>query len=180
MKFIGNGGNNLKNKEHNYESVNALLKEIYLKYGQYIYLLAYKHLGDKNLAEDIVQDTIIKIREKIIKKEINSCHKIGRLIGYIVRGLCIDLIRRNEKVIYREIFDNEIKTEDTFVSRLIFNDAINKLPDKYKDIFIMKVLKDKSYSEIAKDLGLSESTVRKRVERARKILKEVLVGDDDE
>ncbi len=170
----------MKNKEQNYESINALLKEIYLEYNQYIYSLAYKHLGDKTLAEDIVQDTIIKIREKIIEKEINSCHKIGSLIGYIVRGLCIDLIRRNEKVIYREIFDYEIKTEDTFVSRLIFNDAINRLPEKYKNIFIMKILKDMSYSEIAKDLGLSESAVRKRVERARKILKEVLVGDADE
>ncbi len=170
----------MKNKEHNYYSTNDLVKEIYIKYGQYIYSLAYKHLGDKNLAEDILQDTIIKIRKKIIEKKIVSCHKIGSLIGYIVRGLCIDFIRKNEKVIYREIFDDEIKTENTFVSRLIFNDAINRLPEKYKDIFVMKVLKDMSYSEIANKTNLSESAVRKRIERARKILKEVLVGDDNE
>ncbi len=161
------------------KSDNDLLKEIYLNYKQYIYSVAIKHLNDESFAENIVQDTIIVIRGKIIKKEIKSCHKLGSLIRYIVRGLCVDHIRKNEKIVYREIFDDEIKTEDTFVSRLIFNDAINKLPEKYKTIFIMKVLKDMSYSEIARDLSLNENAVRKRMERAKKLLKEILVGDNE-
>ena len=138
------------------------------------------YLGDVTLAEDIVQETILKIREKIIKNKIITCHKIGSLIGYIVKGLCIDFIRRENKVTYREIFDDEIKMEDTFVSRLVFNNAISNLPEKYKNIFIMKVLRDMSYSEIAKYLDLNESAVRKRMERAKKLLKDILIGDDDE
>ncbi len=169
----------MKNKEQAIKSENKLLKEIYLNYRQYIYALAYKYLGDKALAEDIVHDTIIVIREKILKKEINSCHKIGRLIGYIVRGKSIDLIRKNKKVIYREILDNEIKTESTYISRLIFNEAINNLPEKYRTVFVMKILEDMDYSEIANKLNLTEATVRKRLERARKYIKEVLVGDNN-
>ncbi len=162
------------------ESDNDLLKEIYLNYKQYIYLIAIKYLRDESLAEDIVQDTIIVIREKIIKKEIKSCHKLGSLIGYIVRGLCVDLIRKDQKIVYREIFDDEMKVEDTFVSRLIFNDAISKLPEKYRTVFIMRVLKDMTYSQIARDLSLNENVVRKRLERAKKLLKEILVGDSNE
>ena len=170
----------MKSKEQNCENANELLKEIYIKYRQYIYFLAYMYLGDVTLAEDIVQETILKIREKIIKNKIITCHKIGSLIGYIVKGLCIDFIRRENKVTYREIFDDEIKMEDTFVSRLVFNNAISNLPEKYKNIFIMKVLRDMSYSEIAKYLDLNESAVRKRMERAKKLLKDILIGDDDE
>lgn len=169
----------MKNKEQKFETNNALLKEIYLNYKQYIYAIAFRYLGEQTLAEDIVQDTIIVIREKIIKKEIKSCHKLGSLIGYIVRGLCIDWIRKNKKMVYREIFEDEIHTEDTFVSRLIFNDAINKLPEKYKTVFVLSVLEDMEYAEIAKRLNLSEVAVRKRMERARNYMKGVLVGEDN-
>ncbi len=162
------------------KSDNDFLKEIYLNYRQYIYSVAIKYLRDESLAEDIVQDTIIIIREKIIKKEIKSCHKLDSLIGCIVKGLCIDLIRRNQKIAYREIFEDEIKVDDTFVSRLIFNEAINNLPENYREVFILRVIEEMEYKEIANKLDLNESVARKRMERARKLIKEVLVGDDNE
>ncbi len=161
----------MKNNEKTDKQINDLLEEIYIRYKKQIYKLALIYLKDEQLAEDIVSETIIIIRTKIVKKEINSCHKLGRLIGYIVKGLCINLIKRKQKIIYREIFDNEIKTDDNFVSDIILNDTINKLPDEYRDVFIMKFIKDMSYKEIAKSLNVSEVAIRKRMERARKKVK---------
>lgn len=170
----------MKNKKLNDTEINDLLEEIFIKYRKQIYLSALKYLRDESLAEDIVQDTMIRVRAKIVKKDITSCHKLGVLMGYIVRGLCLNLLNKNQKVIYREIYDEEIKTEDTFASEIILNDTINKLPDEYRDIFIMKFVKDMSYKEIANDLNLNEATVRKRMERARKKVKQIWSGENDE
>ncbi len=162
---------------NSFDKCNDMLEEIYKIYSDRMFNLAFYYLKDKGLAEDIVQEAIIKIREKILKKEIISCHKIGGLIGYIVKGLCINLIKRNQKVIYREIYDTEARVEENFISDIILNDTINKLPDKYRDVFIMKFVNDMSYDEISSNLGLSESAVRKRMERARKLIKEMWGGD---
>ncbi len=159
---------------------NELLEKIYHKYRQQIYYLAYRYLRNGSLAEDIVQDTILKINEKIIAGEIISCHKLGGLIGYIVKGLCVNMIRRNQKVIYREIFDDEIKAEDESIRAIILNDTICKLPDAYRNVFTMKFVKDMSYKEIGKTLNLSEVAVRKRMERARKMVKQVWGDGEDE
>ncbi len=165
----------MKNKE-----INDLLEAIFIKYRKQIYLLALQYLREESHAEDIVQDTMIRIRKKIVKKDITSCHKLGVLLGYIVRGLCLNHLKKNQKMIYREIYDEEIQMEDTFVSEIILNDTINKLPDEYRDIFIMKFVKDMSYKEIANDLNLNEATVRKRMERARNRVKQILGGDNNE
>ncbi len=170
----------MKNNKNNDKEINDLLEEIFIKYRKQIYKLALQYLNDKDLAEDIVQDTMIRVRRKIVQNEINSCHKIGSLMGYIVRGLCFNLLKKNQKVIYREIYDEEIKTEDTFVSDIILNDTINKLPDEYRDIFIMKFVKDMSYKEIGEALNLSEVAVRKRMERAKKQVKKIWSGKNDE
>ncbi len=170
----------MKEKDNKEKEINDLLEEIFLTYRKQIYLLALKYLRDEKLAEDIVQESIIRIREKIVNKEISSCHKLGSLIGYIVKGLCVNLIRRNQKVIYREIFDDEIKAEDESIRAIILNDTICKLPDAYRDVFMMKFVKDMSYKEIGKALNLSEVAVRKRMERARKMVKQVWGDGEDE
>ncbi len=164
--------------ELSYEE-SKLLEEIYLKYTDQIYYLAYRYLKDKNLAEDIVHDTILRIAEKIKKKEITSCHKLGSLIGYIVKGLCVDKIRRESKVIYREIYDYELQTEDLVVSDVILNDSINKLPEKHREVFIMNFIEGRSYLEIAKVLNISEAAARKRMERAKIYLKNLWGGRDE-
>ncbi len=158
---------------------NELLEEIYLAYRQKIYFLAYRYLHDESLAEDMVGETILKIREKIIKKEINSCHKIGSLIGYIVKGLCVNLIKRNEKVAYREIYDYEMPYEENIESALMVREAIDELPDIYREVFEMKVLEQLSYPMIAEKVGITEPAVRKRMERAKEMMKKIWEERDE-
>ncbi len=170
----------MKTEEYSLHSKNELLNDIYKKYAKKMYFLAYKYLQDENLAEDIVHDAIIKIREKIYHQQIVSSEKLGNLVGLIIKGLCVDLIRRNQKFVYREIIEEEMINDDTMISRLIFNDAVTKLPEAYKEVFVMKILEDMSHKEIADRIGISEESSRKRFQRAKQILKSVWVGDEHE
>lgn len=167
----------MKSTGIDFEKTNTLLKEIYTKYKQAIYFLAFQYLRDESLAEDIVQETIIKMREKIIKQEIRSSEKLGALLATMVKGLCIDLIRRRERILFREILDYEIESESGFFNQFALKDAINRLPEKDRDIFYKRVYKDLSYRDIARDCNMSESAVRKRVERARRLVKEAWKGE---
>ncbi len=157
---------------------NELLEEIYYKYNQQIYYLAYKYLRDEDLAEDIVHDTMIEIRKKIIKKEIVSCHKLGVLIGLIVRGLSVNYIKRNNRIVYREILDFENKIEDYIINDVIVNEIINEVPTKYRKIFVMRFIMEISYKEISKETGIKEATLRKQIERTKSILAKKYAGSE--
>ncbi len=157
---------------------NRLLEEIYYKYNQQIYYLAYKYLKDESLAEDIVHDTIIEIRKKIMKNEIVSCHKLGVLIGLIVRGLSVNYIRKNNRVIYREILEFENKIEDNILNDIILNELIDEIPIKYKKVFIMRFIMEMSYKEISKATGIKEVTLRKQIERTKSTLLEKYMGSE--
>ncbi len=160
---------------------NELLEKIYHKYRQQIYYLAYRYLRNGSLAEDIVQDTILKINEKIIAGEIISCHKLGGLIGYIVKGLCVNFIKRNQKILYREVLENEIIVEDNLLDALIINELVDKLPKEYRNVFVMKYIKSMKYKEISEITGKSEVALRKDMQRAKVIIKEVIEsGEKDE
>ncbi len=160
---------------------NELLEKIYYKYRQQIYFLAYRYLKNETLAEDIVQDTILKINEKIIAGKIISCHKLGGLIGYIVKGLCVNFIKRSQKIRYREIVESEIVVEDNSLDRIIINELVDKLPSEYRKVFVMKYINGMKYKEISGITGKSEVALRKDMQRAKIIIKEVIEsGEKDE
>ena len=138
----------------------------------YIYFLS----SDSDLAEDLAQDTFIKLwdnRNKIVKSTIKS------YLYAIARNLTINHLKR-DKLKYTFVSQQEknpfsespeyVLLEKEFRKKL--ENALAKLPDGNREVFLMNRIEGLKYTEIAERIGLSVKAVEKRMSKAIKLLKE--------
>jgi len=131
----------------------------------------YKRVKDKALTEDIVHDVFLKVQDKI--PQLRENEKIFGWIYQITRNTIVDHYRRNTKTVNAVDIDWESSPPNfnECVSGVISR-LIPTLPDKYRIPLEMTELQEVSQLEVARNLGLSYTAAKARVQRARKMLKE--------
>ena len=155
-------------------------EELYEKYRQQLYGVAYNILNNEQDAEDAVLLTYEKIADKF--KEISQipCNELPSCLVIICRNTAINIYRKNKKRAAHSAYINErISADDIFEScddKAALIDAVKKLPDEYKDILFLYDMQGFTSKEIAKMLGIKESAVRVKAFRARKMLRDILNG----
>lgn len=171
----------------------ALIEMLYDRYEQRIYKIAYSVLNDSYQAEDAVSETFIKLIKNAHSIWTMDQKKMDAYITKLARNTAVDQYRRNKREISRivsvdtetdresEISENPIEDMiSTLGSSQRVRELVDSLPDKYKEIIICIVLYELSGRETALMLGISEGTVRKRYERAKKLLKKKLSTLEDD
>lgn len=151
-----------------------IIDELYRLYEQPMYFEAYKILHDEYLAEDAVHEAFLRLirnREKILKSE---SPKVRSYVYKTLKSAALDLYRSQKKqrencCVLDEAVENTIATEETFINLPLSH--IDELPTKYAPVMRCLFLDGLSIKETAAVLKISEVCVRKRCERARKILK---------
>ena len=155
-------------------------EELYKKYRQQLYAIAYSILNNEQDAEDAVQIAFQNIANDFKKISQIPCNELPSCLVIICRNAAINIYRKNKKRAAHSAYMNEkITADDIFEScddKAALIDAIKKLPDEYKDILFLYDMQGLTSKEIAKMLGIKESAVRVRAFRARKILKDILNG----
>ena len=148
---------------------------IFKRYSNKIYLYIKKVLGDETLAEDILQDTFIKFLKSL---ETNiPIHNVLAYLLKIARNLCLNHVRDNSMVFVNldectfEFYETVLENEE--LSQVI-NTALELLPVEHKEAFILQVYQGCSYNEIADITDSNISTVRNRIVRAKRKLREIL------
>ena len=148
------------------------MQEIDLIFQQYyrpLCLYATHYLHDIDEAEDVVQDCFVKLISRNIMPE-----NIKAFLYISVRNACIDLLRCQSPI------DTEISPTDLCV--VISDDqaqessfreaklwtAIELLPERCREIFLMSKRDGMTYREIAEELNLSEKTVEHQISKALK------------
>lgn len=134
-------------------------------------------ISDREISEDIVQETFAKIWENR-----KSSTKITNLTAYLyqtVRNRCLNHLRavkvRQEAI---SVFQEETPVEESHhylreeTYRLVFN-SLNNLPPACREVFL-RTINGFSAKEIAEELSISVETVKKQKQNARRILKEEL------
>ncbi len=151
-----------------------LFNQLYSPIKNFIY---YK-TGDIELADDIAQDTFIKIWEK--RNEIRN-ETVKSLLYTIAGNLCKNRFE-HQQVVFE--FANNFQQTETSVSPEFelelkeFNDklqnAIGKLNDKNRVVFLMNRIDGLTYKQIADNLGLSQKAIEKRMKNALDELKKTI------
>ena len=162
-----------------YQKKNISLEDIYRRFKNCFTLYASKVLSDDFYAEDVVQDVFTGLFQQT-----NYFVSEAAALKYIYTATynrCIDLVRRRQIAQrYEETYSNENNRvvpingyNDLLVKEffVIVEKRINALPPKCKQIFIMKLKKNFSNSEISKNLGLSLRTVENQLYIARGVLR---------
>ncbi len=139
-------------------------------------LYALHYLQDVDLSEDIVQDSYAALWEKLQE----GVHVVNRksYLYMMVRNRCLDHLRK--KGIPTEslkpydtygIIDDDDAQERSQTEAKLWT-AIDSLPEKCREVFILSKRDGLKYEEIAEELNLSVNTVRNQISKALKVLKE--------
>lgn len=168
-------------------------EELIRDYKKSAYNIALKVLQNVEDAEDASQEALIKVFKSIKNFNMQSTFRVW--LYRIVVNTCIDF-KRKKKVnafsidedidlggdssLHREIADDsgnpDVLLEKNFNNKLVI-EAVNKLDDIYKTIIILRDIQGFSYGEIAEILSCNLGTVKSRLNRARKNLKEILENE---
>lgn len=163
-------------KKVNYEKIlNA--------YGTDLKQLAYSYVKDRQLAEDITQETFIKCLTKRDTFKGNSSLKTW--LFAIAINLSKDYLKNGYH--RRVTVDNNVTEQQSFNAPSAESEALTNyenqnvteyildLPIEYREIIVLYYFKEFKVREIAETLKLSGNTVKTRMRRARELLKERMV-----
>jgi len=152
-----------------------------------IYGFIYSKVSDRDIADDIFQDTFIKVIKTLKSQSYNEEGKFLPWVMRISHNLIVDHFRRNKKMpMYREteefsIFsimsDNSPNIESQIITEQVETDLqrlIEELPADQKEVLQMRMYQDLSFKEIADLTGVSINTALGRMRYALMNLRKVI------
>jgi RNA polymerase sigma-70 factor (ECF subfamily) len=170
----GNGGPGSQIAEARAGSPDAL-SALYLEHGAALFRLAYRLVGAREDAEDVVHDVFVGLPEALQRYE-----ERGRLVGWLKRVTArVALMRLRSGKRRREVaLDNAVEQAEPprALERDGLQAAVNTLPDHLRAVLVLKEIEGYAHGEIAELLGISEGASRVRLTRALERLRHELEG----
>lgn len=166
---------------------NEPFHQIILPMKDRLFRLAYGIVRDREEAEDILQDLLLKLWSR--KEEWQD---IGNLEGYCFRAIKNMALDRLSTMAVRKTDAIEKEQEDLYFvdqhsphhamvikeQQLLIEQCMEELPENQQLTFRLREVEGMSYREIAETLGISEDLVKISLFRARKKMRELLAGYD--
>ena len=156
--------------------------QLYHRYVGYAMAVALRYVPNRDDADDIIQNSFVKILSTIDRFEYRG---EGSLKAWILR--IVALIKQKGKFDFVEEIPEEVDVEDSDVAKIppdVLVHMIGELPNGYRMVLNLYVFEQKSHKEIARKLGIKESTSASQYLRAKKLLakriKEYLNSNDYE
>ncbi|SHN24435.1 sigma-70 family RNA polymerase sigma factor [Gracilibacillus kekensis] len=166
------------------KSNQEILVHLMENYGDMVLRVAFTYVKQRQIAEDISQEIFIKCFKSLdtfqnrssyqtwlYRITVNYCKDYVR--SWSFRKLIpLSVIHRDSNPNYDSVVSHVVKQEE---NRLLFNKVLN-LSVKLREVLILYYYEDLSIPEIANILGVKPSTIKTRLHRARKNLKEGIEG----
>ena len=179
-----------KTRQIDYTSIDDRnFEEIYLKYFPRLLRFAQEYVPTKEDAENIIQDVFMTLWER--RNDLKIHISLVSYLFILIKNRCIDHLRRAKyaaegKKKMQENFNYELQMklyslealDQSLISdsniEAIITRAIDSLPPKCREIFILNKIDGKKYKEIAEELHISPSTVENQMGIALRKLREQL------
>ncbi|UCG27740.1 MAG: RNA polymerase sigma factor [Bacteroidales bacterium] len=151
--------------------------KLYQLYSKAMYNICMRMMNTREDAEDMLQDSFTEAFRKLDSFRYEAT--FGAWLKRIVVNRCInELRRRNSEFITInniEIYETDDDIfEDTDLDVHRIRQALERLPDGYRVIFSLYFLEGYDHQEISQIMGISESTSKTQLFRAKLKLKEIL------
>lgn len=160
------------------------VEQLYFEYRKLMYKEAYEVLRDKNLSEDAVSESFIRIINNLHKIDENICPRTRNFLVIICRNVAKDIYNSRKNTVpyeYPEDTADITDIEDIVINKETvkrITDIISTMDSKYKDVLILRRAYDMRREDIAKIFGISVETVKKRLLRANNMIKAKLEKED--
>ena len=158
--------------------------ELVSRYDQRLLNFVYRTIGDRERAQDLVQETFVRVYRHL--QRFDQTKKFSTWIYTIASNLAKNELRnrsRNPLVLFQTIKknwdadhrpleweDTQYKPDDLFRKRHLrekVEEAVKRLPEHHRIVFVLRELEGKTYEEIADITGCNLGTVKSRLNRAR-------------
>ena len=154
--------------------------ELVNRYRDRLLNFVYNYIGDFEISEDIVQDTMIKLYQK--KHYYREIAKFSTWLYTIAKNLANTEFRKKKQrkiTLLSQISrddkpydipadqpetDQEIQSD---IANRIIRKAIDGLPEKFKTVILLRDIQELSYEDISSIIGVPIGTVKSRINRAR-------------
>ncbi|MCF8233487.1 MAG: RNA polymerase sigma factor [Bacteroidales bacterium] len=142
-----------------------------------VYRFILKNIRRQDKAEDIVQDTFVKMWDR--HREV-SHEKAKSYLFTAAYHTMIDYIRKDKRNTDFEEAPQDILTNENRYSDLseVLEEALAKLPEVQRSVIMLRDYEGYSYKEVGEITRLNESQVKVYIYRARKFLKDYIVSLD--
>lgn len=157
----------------------AAQKELYLRYSAKMLAVCYRYAHNREDAEDMLQEGLIKVFQQI-----HTFENRGALEGWIRRIVvhtCINILKKNKK--FNESVDiihaTTVQVKEESIPSIIqakqVVECIRLLPIGYRTVLNLYAIEGFSHREIGEMLDIEESTSRSQYTRAKAMLEEILI-----
>lgn len=147
---------------------------VYNEYAKELYNIAYGYTRNRDDSIDIMQNAYVVLLES--NKKFESNEHIKYFLIRVTINESLDLLKSASKK--RVIKNNDVVVNfpETEKEELQYDlsEIVNALPEKYKTIIILHYYDDMKIKDISSVLKISEPAVKKRLERARNLIKEII------
>ena len=165
----------------------AALSKLITRHQHRIYSFIFSKVFDRDVAEDIFQDTFIKVINTLKRGKYNEEGKFLPWVMRIAHNLVIDHFRRNKRMpkfdnsgdfnIFSVLSDSDLNVETQIIKDQIENDVkelIKELPEDQLEVLTMRIYKDMSFKEISERTGVSINTALGRMRYALINLRKII------
>ncbi|MEP1487740.1 MAG: sigma-70 family RNA polymerase sigma factor [Algibacter sp.] len=143
---------------------------IWNEYNTEIFFFILKRVKNKDSANEIVQNSFVKIHINL--KSLKQVSKVKSWIFQIVRNEIVNFYNQNETISKNySLKNNPILPQVKNDNLCCFDRFINELPEKYKVVIEKIYFESKKSLDVAQELDISLANVKARVRRAKNILK---------
>ena len=160
----------------------AKFAALYERYSRLMFYIARQILDDEQLSEDAVQEALLRIARNMHKVGEVSCPQTRNFSVIITRNAALTMKKQSCQAAEEEldVLDRARGNIDELfeqVSKKQLTECILKLPYIYRDALYLSHLYGYSLGETASLLGTSLENVKKRVQRARSMLRNMLIEE---
>ncbi|SEM73171.1 RNA polymerase sigma-70 factor, ECF subfamily [Mesobacillus persicus] len=157
------------------------VNELYKEYQKKMYGLAFSFVKDRYLAEDLSHEILVKCY--LSRKKFNGDCSLYSWMYRIAVNHCIDFLRKRsrQRDFLHEDFEQShiavVRTPETEVLNICekeeLRNKLSLLPSMYEEVLTLYYFKGQSLKEIETHLKLNLSTIKTRLSRAKKMLREM-------
>jgi RNA polymerase sigma-70 factor (ECF subfamily) len=152
-----------------------------------IFGFIYSKVNDRDLSDDIFQDTFIKVIKTLKSQSYNEEGKFLPWVMRIAHNLVVDYFRKAKKMplqretdeysVFNFMTDNGLNIEGQMISDQVASDLtklLDELPEDQKEVLVMRMYQDLSFKEIAELTGVSINTALGRMRYALLNLRKII------
>jgi RNA polymerase sigma-70 factor (ECF subfamily) len=156
-------------------TAESAFAELYARLSGKVYAYCLRFLGDKEEARDIFQETFVKFHQSADKER--EMTNVPGFLMRIARNLCINAIRKDNPDVpyedYMGVYDEEISRDKKELLGLI-KKGLQLMPEEYREYFVLREYDGFTYNEIAEIMNTNVDTVKVKIFRAKKKMREIL------